>query len=157
VAAALITALTISIAALFGTLIRGYGATSADALRAHATLGIFTSLILLLSHSMAMFYLIGKGKAIREAVDGGGLARGPVAAVSAVRRPVFCWAPIASLVMMAATIVGAGVDTGTVSAGVHAALGLASLGANVVAFRAEAKALLTLTRVTRDVNRQLGA
>ena len=39
----------------------------------HITFGIFSTLITLLAHSMMMFYLIGKGKAVKDAMAEGGL------------------------------------------------------------------------------------
>ena len=110
--AALITAILIGLGGLVYSAFLGYvAATSADVLT-HTTLGIFFTLITLLAHSMAMFYLIGKGKAVREAVTEGNLSPDLYAAVARARKPVFSIATIAMLVTMTTAIIGGGVDSG---------------------------------------------
>ena len=93
---------------------------------------------------MTMFYLIGKGKAVREAVAEGGLSPDLYRAVAEVRRPVFSIATVAMALTMAAAIIGGGgVDTGIIPAGVHSVLALSAVAGNLVALRTEVVAMLS--------------
>ena len=122
----------------------------------HVTLAVFATMITLFSHSMAMFYLIGKGKAVREAVAEGGLSGTFVAEISSVRRPVFSIGMLAVALTIVAAVIGGGVDTGVLPSGFHALLGYSAVVANVAALRAEVVALSTIARVVDEVNRLLG-
>ena len=70
--AALITASVLSLAGLLASFALGYVAAAPEEILRHATFAIFVTLMTLLAHSMTMFYLIGKGRAIRDAVAEGG-------------------------------------------------------------------------------------
>jgi hypothetical protein len=152
---ALVTGVLLSLGGLLVTLVLGYTASSGADTYRHATVGVFVTLITLLSHSFMMFYMIGKGKAVKDAVAEGGLDRSHVAAVMAARRPVFSIATLAIALTMATAIVGAGVDTHTIPAGVHSLLGFSAVFSNVAALRTELAALLASSRVVDEVNRQL--
>ena len=156
-AAALVTAIGLSLLGLTASLVLGHtAATSADIMR-HVGLAVFATMITLFSHSMAMFYLIGKGKAVREAAAEGGLPGTFAAEVSTARRPVFSIGLLAIALTMVAAVIGAGVDTGVLPGWFHAVLGYLAVGANVAALRAEFVAFSTSARVVREVNRLLGA
>ncbi|MGH9330220.1 MAG: hypothetical protein ACRD09_07255, partial [Vicinamibacterales bacterium] len=62
-AAALITAAFLSLAALVVSLVLGMTANDSAGLLRHTTTSIFATMLTLLTHSMMMFYFIGKGKA----------------------------------------------------------------------------------------------
>ena len=150
--AALITATFVGIAGLGYSAVLGF--TAAD-LFLHTSLGIFATLVTLLAHSMTMFYLIGKGRAVREAVTEGELSPELYAAVARARRPVFTVAVIAMALTMATAILGGGVDTRTVPDTVHAVLALAAIAANIAALRTEVIAMISSTKVVAEVNRLL--
>ena len=153
--AALITATFLGIAGLGFCTVLGFTAVdSADIFR-HTSLSIFFTLITLLAHSMTMFYLIGKGKAIREAVTRGGLEPGLYETVASARRPVFSVGTVAMALTMATAILGGGVDIGVIPAGVHSVLALSAIASNLVALRAVVIALLSSTQVVAEVNRLL--
>ncbi len=153
--AALITASVLSLAGLLVSFALGYSASASDEVLRHATLAIFVTLMTLLSHSMTMFYLIGKGRAIRDAVTEGGLTTDAVARVSALRGPVFKFATLAMASTMLTAILGGGVDTGVLPAAVHALTGVLAIGAGGVALRAVAHALNESSRIVDEVNRDL--
>lgn len=154
--AALITAIGLSIAGLVASIVLGHVASGpADVFR-HASLSVFVTLVTLLAHSMTMFYLIGKGRAIREAVTEGGLSPSFVADVARARGPVFAVGTTAVVLTMATAIIGGGVDTGAVPAVVHTLLAYAALAANLAAFRTTVGALVSIARVVNEVNRLLG-
>ena len=156
-AAALITGMLLSVAGLSASIVFGHTAGSSAEVLRHATLAVFATLMTLLAHSMTMFYLIGKGKAIREAVTEGELSHQFVADLSRVRRPVFSMATLAMALTMITAILGGGVDTRVVPAGFHSVMGYAAVAANLVALRAEMQALSTSARIVTEINRLLGA
>jgi hypothetical protein len=155
--AALMTALLLSIGGLAVSIVFGYTAASPGAMLRHTTLAIFVTLVTLLSHSMVIFYLIGKGKAVREAVAEGGLSTDFVRDLVSVRRPVFSIATIAMALTMATAILGGGVDVGTIPTGIHSILALSSLASNLVALRAEVAALVSSSRIVAEIDRLLAS
>ena len=113
---------------------------------------------------MMMFYLIGKGKAVKEAMAEGGHAapddpdlRKYVGRIAAARRPVFSIATLAMGVTMVTAIVGASVDTGVLPPMVHAMLAYGAVAFNVAAIAAELAALTESSRVVEEVTRLLGS
>ncbi len=135
----------------------GYTAAGSADVFQHTSFGIFSTFLLLLSHSMTMFYLIGKGKAVREAVAEGNLSAELYARVARARKPVFSIATIAMLITMLAAILGGGVDTGVLPAGIHALIALSAVVANGMALRTEVSAMMSSTRVVEEVNALLAA
>jgi hypothetical protein len=156
-AAALVTALALSLAGLVYTAFIGYTALGESALLRHTTFGVFVTMITLLTHSMLMFYLIGKGKAVREAAAEGGLTGAHAAEIARLRRPVFSIATIAMGITMAAAILGASVDVRVVPPAVHGILALCALAANLGAARVEIMALMGSAAVVREVDHLLAA
>ena len=153
---ALITASILSLVGLVFSFALGYTSSGAEDLLRHATLAIFITLITLLGHSMTMFYLIGKGRAIRDAVTEGALTTDAVVRVAALRGPVFKLATVAMALTMVTAIVGGGVDTGVIPGGFHAMLAVLAIAANVAALRAIVHALNESSRIVEQVNRELG-
>ncbi|HJN43734.1 MAG: hypothetical protein CL477_09945 [Acidobacteria bacterium] len=154
--AALITASILSLVGLVVSVARGYMVGTSDDVLQHATLAIFVTFVTLLAHSMTMFYLIGKGRAIRDAVTEGGLTTDAEARVSALRGPVFTLATMAMALTMGTAIFGGGVDIGVVPSGFHAILGVLAVAANGVALRAIVNAFGESSRIVDEVNRALG-
>ena len=69
-AQALLTAVFIGLAGLVTAVVFGLQATDVGR---HISVGIFSTMITLLAHSMMMFYLIGKGKAVKDAMAENGI------------------------------------------------------------------------------------
>jgi hypothetical protein len=164
VAQALLTAVGIGLLGLVATVVVGLrAATSADVWR-HISFGIFSTFVTLLAHSMMIFYLIGKGKAVKDAMLEGGRAtpddpqlRNYVGRIAAARKPVFTVATLAMSVTMVAAIIGASVDTGVLPPMVHAFIAYGAIAFNLAALRAEINALAESSRVVDEVNRLLGS
>lgn len=114
-------------------------------------------MLILLAHSMMMFYLIGKGKAVKDAMVEGGLTGDQYRRMSLIRKPVFSMGTTAMGVTMVAAILGASVDTGVLPPIVHAMLAYGAIACNVAALKAEAAALSAASRIVDEVNRLLGA
>jgi hypothetical protein len=152
VSTALITATLLGLGGLVYTAVLGYVAASSAEVIRHASFGIFFTLIALLAHSMAMFYLIGKGKAVREAVAEGDLSPELYAEVARARKPVFGIATVAMLLTMTTAIIGGGVDTGVLPAGIHSVLALSAIAGNFMALRVEIAAMMCCAKVVARVN-----
>jgi hypothetical protein len=163
VAQALLTAVGIGLIGTVVTAVFGLTSTGGAEVSRHAAFGIFSTLITLLAHSMMMFYLIGKGKAVKDAMADAGYGtpddryRAYVGRIAAARRPVFSMATVAMAVTMAAAILGASVDTGVLPAGVHAFVSYAAVVANGAALKVEIDALSASGRVVDEVNQLLGS
>jgi hypothetical protein len=154
-AAALLTGIFASITGIVAAIYLGYGSTTSAALAQHISIGIFTTMITLLAHSMTMFYFLGKAKAVREAAAEGGLSKEFERRIAVVRAPVFSAATIAMLATMVTALVGASVDTGMVPSVVHAVLAFSCLLANLRAVQLEIKAITESARVVAEVNQLL--
>jgi hypothetical protein len=156
-AQALLTAIGLGFAGLIVTIILGLSASTGAAISRHITFGIFSTMIVLLAHSMMMFYLIGKGKAVKDAMAEGGLTGDQYRRIAAARKPVFSIATLAMLATMVTALAGASVDTGVLPPIIHAWVAYLALAANVWALRVELNALGESRRAVDEVNRLLGA
>jgi hypothetical protein len=153
-AQALLTSVGIGVVGLVTTAVFGLQATD---LSRHITFGIFSSLITLLAHSMMMFYFIGKGRAVKDAMTEGGLTGDFYRRIAAVRKPVFSIGTLAMVVTMIAAILGGGVDTGVLPPMVHAAIAYGAVAFNLAALKIEIDALGSSSRIVDEVNRLLGS
>jgi hypothetical protein len=152
VAQALLTAVFIGLAGLVATTV--FGLRGADVPR-HIAFGIFSTLITLLAHSMMMFYLIGKGKAVKDAMAEHAVAGDYDRRIAIARRPVFSIATLAMAVTMATAILGASVDTGVLPPMVHALIAYGAIACNLAAAKIEFSALIQSTAIVDEVNRQI--
>jgi hypothetical protein len=153
-AQALVTSVGLGILGLVVTAY--YGLAGLDVSR-HIGLGFFSSLVILLAHSMMMFYFIGKGKAVKDAMAEGNLTGDYYRRIATVRKPVFSIGSLAMVVTMSAAILGGGVDTGVLPPMVHATIAYGAIACNAVALKVELDALGASSRVVDEVNRLLGA
>jgi hypothetical protein len=151
-AQALLTSVGIGVVGLVTTAIFGLQATDVSR---HITFGIFSSLLTLLAHSMMMFYFIGKGRAVKDAMTEGGLTGDFYRRIAAVRKPVFSIGTLAMVVTMIAAILGGGVDTGVLPPMVHATLAYGAVACNLAALKIEIDALGSSSRIVDEVNRLL--
>ena len=153
-AQALLTAVWTGIAGL--GLAAVFGLSGADISR-HISFGIFSTMVTLLAHSMMMFYLIGKGKAVKDAMVEGGLQGEFHRQIARARKPVFSLATLAMAVTIVAALAGASVDTGVLPPIVHAMIAYGAVAANLAAAKVEFDAIGEVGRVVDEVNRLLGA
>ena len=153
-AQALLTAVFVGLAGLVATTVLGL--RGADIAR-HISFGIFSTLVTLLSHSMMMFYLIGKGKAVKDAMAEHGIAGDYYRRIASARKPVFSIGTLAMVVTMVAAILGASVDTGVLPPMVHAMIAYGAIACNLAAAKVEAAALIESRRIVDEVNQQIGS
>ena len=152
VAQALLTAVFLGLAGLVATSIFGLQATDVSR---HISFGIFSTMITLLAHSMMMFYLIGKGKAVKDAMAEHSVAGDYYRRIAAARKPVFSIATLAMAVTMATAIMGASVDTGVLPPMVHAVVAYGAIVSNLAAVKIEISALTASSQIVDKVNGQI--
>jgi hypothetical protein len=152
VAQALLTAVCIGLAGLVTTTVFGLRGTD---ISRHVSYGIFSTLMTLLAHSMMMFYLIGKGKAVKDAMAEHGVAGDYYRRIAVARKPVFSIGTLAMGVTMVAAIMGASVDTGVLPPIVHAMIAYGAIACNLAAVKTEIAALLESSRIVDEVNHQI--
>ena len=149
--------LTAVVAGLLGLVIAAMGGLGGSDVARHVSVGIFSTMVALLAHSMMMFYLIGKGKAVKDAMAEHGLAGDQYRRIATVRKPVFSIGMLAMSATMVAAILGASVDTGVLPPVVHALIAYGAIACNVAALRTEVLALTTSSGIVDEVNRLLGS
>jgi len=153
VAQALLTAVFIGLVGLVTTTILGL--RGGDISR-HISYGIFSTLVTLLAHSMMMFYLIGKGKAVKDAMAEHSVSGDYYRRIAAARKPVFSIGTLAMAATMVTAIIGASVDTGVLPPMVHAMIAYGAIACNLAAAKIEIDALTASSRIVDEVNRQIG-
>jgi hypothetical protein len=154
VAAALLSAIALGLLGLIAAAVLGLRGTD---IPRHISFGFFSTMVTMLGHSMMMFYLIGKGKAVKDAMAENSLTGDYYRRIAAARRPVFSIGTLAMGITMAAAIIGASVDTGVMPAIVHAMVAYAAIAANLAAAKIEIDALAESSRAVDEVNRLLGS
>jgi hypothetical protein len=154
VAPALLTAVFIGLTGLVATSVLGLRGMD---ISRHISYGIFSTLVTLLAHSMMMFYLIGKGKAVKDAMAEHSVTGDYYRRIALARKPVFSIGTLAMAVTMVAAIMGASVDTGVLPPIVHATIAYGAIVCNLAAAKIEITALLESSRIVAEVNRRLDA
>ena len=152
-AAALLSAIALGLVGLIAAAVLGLRGTDVSR---HISFGFFSTMVTLLAHSMMMFYLIGKGKAVKDAMAENSLTGDYYRRIAVARKPVFSIGTLAMGVTMAAAIMGASVDTGVMPAVLHAMVAYAAIAANLAAAKIEIDALTESSRAVDEVNRLIG-
>ncbi|MBM3777902.1 MAG: hypothetical protein FJW23_06625 [Acidimicrobiia bacterium] len=156
-ASALVTLTTLSVFGLAGSLALAWTATSSSVIDLHVRVAVFSTILNLLAHSLMMFYLLGKGRAVKEAVAEHHVPGTHAQQVARLRGPVFSRATWAMALTMTAAIVGASVDVGVMRAWPHATLAAAAVALNLCALQTEIAALRGTGRVVDEVNAVIAA
>ena len=136
---------------LCATAVLGYLANG-DAQRfgTHLMLGLISVLLLMFSHSWIMFYLIGTGKAIKEAVAEHALDNDFIERTKEFKNRSYPPLMLATGVAMATFILGGGVATSVIPRWTHQTLFFATLFCQV-------RALWIETSVLGDNERLMGS
>ncbi|MGH9464672.1 MAG: hypothetical protein ACRD0X_03430 [Thermoanaerobaculia bacterium] len=121
----------------------------------HLLLGLVASLLILFSHCWILFYLVGTGKAVKDAVRAHGLSADLVAATRRFKHQSNPWMLLAMLLVMATFVVGGGVQTKVVSSWVHHALFCAALPAQLFTLVIEHRVLGANHRLLTDLDHHL--
>ena len=123
----------------------------------HVLLGLASSLLLLFSHCWIMFYLIGTGKAIKDAVKENGLDPAFAEETKRFKNASYPSMMLAMGLVMATFILGGGVATGSIPKWVHHALFYAAILVQVWSLRIEWRVLSDNERLMADVDRRLAS
>jgi hypothetical protein len=123
----------------------------------HVLIGLASSLLLLFSHCWIMFYLIGTGKAIKDAVRENGLDPAIIEETKRFKNESYPWLMLAMGLVMATFIVGGGVATGSLSRWIHHVLFYLAAAAQGYALWVERRVLVQNERLMGDVDRRLAA
>ena len=121
----------------------------------HISFGIFSTMLTLLAHSMMMFYLIGKGKAVKDAMKEHSVTGDYYGRIAAARKPVFSIGTLAMAVTMVAAVMGASVDTGVLPPIVHAMIAYGAIALNLAAVKIEISALTESSHIVDEVNARI--
>jgi hypothetical protein len=140
----LLTGVFLALAGLVTTTVFGLRATDVSR---HISFGIFSTLLTLFAHSMMMFYLIGKGKAVKDAMAEHSVTGDYYRRIAAARKPVFSIATLAMAATMITAIIGASVDTAMIAYG--------AIACNLAAVKVEISAIIQSTQIVDEVNRRL--
>ncbi len=106
---------------------------------------------------MMMFYLIGKGKAVKDAMAEHNLAGDYYRRIAVARKPVFSIGTLAMAATMVTAILGASVDTRVLPPIVHGTIAYGAIACNLAALKIEFDALSQSSRIVDEVNRHIGA
>jgi len=112
---------------LIATGVIGYLVAEVRNFGLHLLIALATSVLLLFSHCWIMFYLIGTGKAIKEAVVDGNLSSELVEETKAFKNRSYPWLMLAMGLAMATFILGGGVATRSIPSWLHQAMFLITL------------------------------
>ena len=151
-AQALLTGVFLGLTGLVTTAVFGLRGTD---ISRHISYGIFSTLITLFAHSMMMFYLIGKGKSVKDAMAEHRVTGDYYRRIAAARKPVFSVGTLAMAATMVTAIIGASVDTHVLPPMVHAMIAYGAIVCNLAAVKIEIAALTASSRIVDEVNRQI--
>lgn len=104
---------------LIATGVLGYMVIDSKTVDRHVVLGLGAGFLLLFSHSWIMFYLIGTGKMIKEAVAEHDLPQEWIERTKEFKNRSYPWLMIAMGLTMATFILGGGVETQVLPKWIH--------------------------------------
>lgn len=122
---------------LIATGILGYAVVDSATVDRHVVLGLGAGFLLLFSHCWIMFYLIGTGKMIKEAVAEHDLPQEWIERTKEYKNRSYPWLMLAMGLVMATFILGGGVETQVLPKWIHWGLFYLSVGAQLKALYLE--------------------
>ena len=127
----------------------------------HARIHIASAFLLVIAvlfvHSLVVFFLIGSGRAIREAITERPWSKPYLKKINLFRLKTFPWALGAMVAAILAAWSGAGAHTGVWSTQVHRAVALTCLGVNLFGFVVEWAQLRANSRMIHELQAKLDA
>ena len=125
------------------------------ALTPHLLLGLVASLLLLFSHCWVMFYLIGTGKAIKDAVLEHRLETELAERTKVFKSRTYPWLMLAMGLAIATFVLGGGYLAGAVPSWMHEVLFYATLVVQVWTLMLEGQVLMANERLMAEINERL--
>jgi 4-hydroxybenzoate polyprenyltransferase len=129
--------------------------SSVSSLTPHLLLGLVASLLLLFSHCWVMFYLIGTGKAIKDAVAEHQLENELAERTKGFKSRTYPWLMLAMGLAIATFVLGGGYVAGAVPSWMHHVLFYVTLGVQAWTLVLEGQVLLQNERLMNDINQRL--
>ena len=164
----LLTLILFDAAALVYAMALGLGLSDAVSVREHLLAGMLASVLIIFTHVLVIFYLIGTGMDIREAVEEDeALVKKYVLLTRRLKKEVFPLACFAILLIIVASLLGAEVHSRLIPAPgaevalplrqvggwwVHLAFSLLALCVNAAAFVAEFRAVRKNRGAIEEIN-----
>ena len=142
-------------AGLLATGLIGFQVDAQTGIGLHLLVGLFSSLLVLFSHSWIMFYLIGTGKAVKTAVAEHNLSRDLVIQTVDFKNRSYPSLMLAIGVVMVTFIVGGGVATHVIAPWIHAVLSAIALLVQIRAMVIEGRVILANDRLMHIVDDQI--
>ena len=144
---------------LIAAAVLGYGLHGplGPEMQRHVLVALASCLLLLFSHCWIMFYLIGTGKAIKDAVREHGLDPAFAEETKRFKNASYPWLMLAMALVMATFILGGGVATGSVPSWVHHVLFYIAVLTQGYALWIEQRVLGDNERLMEKVDRLLAA
>jgi hypothetical protein len=142
---------------LIASAVLGYGLHGplGPDMQRHVLVALASCLLLLFSHCWIMFYLIGTGKAIKDAVKEFGLEQQLVEDTKRFKNVSYPWLMLAMFTAMATFILGGGAATGSLPAWVHHVLFYATLLSQGRALQLEGRVLVENEALMADIDRRI--
>ena len=143
--------------AFLATAVLGYGLSGPTdpGLPNHVLIALGSNLLLLFSHSWIMFYLIGTGKAIKQAVAEHALAASYVEETKRFKAASYPWLMLALGCAMATFILGGGAATGALPSWIHHVLFVLAVPVQVYTLWIEHRVLWDNERLMNAINARL--
>lgn len=135
--------------------VNGYWVDGRQGLGDHQLLGLASAVLLLFSHSWIMFYLIGTGKQVKDAVAEQGVDPRAIEETRTFKSRSYPPLMLAIALAMATFILGGGVDTGVLPGWIHHGLFWAALAAQLRALLIEQRVLSENERLLGRIRREL--
>ncbi|MBI2923106.1 MAG: hypothetical protein HYY18_18790 [Planctomycetes bacterium] len=123
----------------------------------HIASAFFLVVTILFVHSLCMFYMIGSGRAVREAIEDREWCGPWLRRIRAMRLKCFPWALLSMAAGVMAAWVGAGAHTGVVSTMTHRVTAILSLAVNLFACVVEYAQLRANSWMIAELNEKLKA
>jgi len=151
------TIMAVFVAALFAfVVVLGFRADLTHA-KVHIATAFFLVVAILFIHSLVIFFLIGSGHAIRQAISERPWSKPYLSRINVFRLKSFPWALGSMASGILAAWSGAGSHTGVWSTQVHRAVAVACLGINLLAFVAEWLQLRANSSMIHELQAKLDA
>ena len=138
---------------LIATGVLGYLVVDSPTVDRHVVLGLGAGFLLLFSHSWIMFYLIGTGKVIKEAVAEHDLPKEWIEKTKEFKNRSYPWLMTAMGLAMATFILGGGVETQVLPGWIHWGLFYLTVAAQLQALYLEFVVLTENEELMRTANR----
>lgn len=138
--------------AFVATAVMGYGIDSMESMGRHMLLALVACFLVLFSHCWILFFLIGTGKAVKDAVGRAGLSGDFVERTRRFKMQSNPPMMLAMVLVMATFIVGGGVQTRVVPAWIHHALFYVTLAVQLWTLAVEHRVVAANARLLREVD-----